>query len=154
MRYLFALFVIVPILEMWLLLKVGSIIGAMPTIGLVVLTAVIGISLLKRQGLEILWRGQKKLESGELPAAEVAEGLILAIAGALLLTPGFCTDGIGFICLTPPLRRRLVAHLARRMMVLSVQRQDNMTYTSSLHGGTTAENRQGETIEGEFREEK
>ena len=95
------IFFITPIVEMYLLIEVGGYIGALPTIGLVMITAVIGVTLLRIQGLATLTRGVNRLQTGELPAREVVEGLLLAVAGALLLTPGFVTDGIGFILLTP-----------------------------------------------------
>jgi UPF0716 protein FxsA len=117
MRLLFLLFIVMPILEMWVLIKVGSIIGAVPTIAMVMLTAVIGASLLKRQGLHTLTRAQNRLNSGEVPATEILEGLMLAVGGALLLTPGFFTDAIGFACLIPGLRRSLIANMLRRGVV-------------------------------------
>ena len=91
MRYLVLLFVLMPVAEMWLLITVGSQIGALPTIGLVLLTAVVGAGLLREQGFATLWKGRQKLQAGELPTTEIAEGLILAVSGALLLTPGFVT---------------------------------------------------------------
>lgn len=119
MRYLLLLFIIMPIVEMWVLITVGREIGALPTIGLVLLTAVVGLSLLRQQGFAALFRARSKLDAGELPAMEVAEGLVLAVCGALLLTPGFVTDAIGFAGLVPPLRRRLVSQLVARMEVVS-----------------------------------
>ena len=88
MRYLLLLFIVMPVLEMWLLISVGSQIGALPTIGLVLLTAVVGAGLLREQGFATLWRGRQKLQEGQLPTTEIAEGFILAVSGALLLTPG------------------------------------------------------------------
>ncbi|WP_461481460.1 FxsA family protein [Porticoccus sp.] len=119
MRYLFLLFIVMPIVEMWLLITVGQQIGALPTIGLVLLTAVVGLSLLRQQGFATLFRARSKLDAGELPAMEVAEGLILAVCGALLLTPGFVTDMLGFAGLVPLLRRRLVSRLAAKMDVVN-----------------------------------
>lgn len=116
----FLLFVLMPIGEMYLLFQVGDYIGALPTIGLVMLTAMIGIFLLRRQGLATLTRGMQRLEAGQMPASEMAEGLLLAVAGALLLTPGFVTDTIGFVLLTPPLRRQIAAYLIDRAMVVGV----------------------------------
>lgn len=101
MRGLFLLFLIVPMMEMWLLIKVGEVIGALQTIGLVALTAVIGVSMLKRQGLKTLMRVQERVNSGQIPAEEILEGVFLAVGGALLLTPGFVTDVFGFCCLVP-----------------------------------------------------
>jgi UPF0716 protein FxsA len=105
-------FFLTPIIEMYLLIRVGGYIGAWPTIGLVMLTAVVGVALLRVQGLSTLTRGMGRLEGGELPAREMAEGILLAVAGALLITPGFCTDAAGFLMLVPPVR----AAVARRML--------------------------------------
>jgi UPF0716 protein FxsA len=107
MRYLLLLFIVMPIIEMWVLISVGSSIGAINTIGLVLLTALIGIFLLKEQGFETLWRGREKLQRGHLPAQELIEAIILAVSGALLLTPGFVTDAIGFMGLIPVFRRKI-----------------------------------------------
>ena len=89
MRILLVVFFTVPLVEMYVLIKVGEQIGALPTIALVVLTAVIGVALLRQQGLSTLTRGVSRLQSGEVPASERLEGLLLAVGGALLLTPGF-----------------------------------------------------------------
>lgn len=110
----FVLFFCVPIVEMYLLIEVGSHIGAALTVGLVMLTAVLGLALLRIQGLATLTRGLGRLQQGELPALEVAEGLMLAVAGALLITPGFLTDAIGFLLLIPAGRVRVAGNLARR----------------------------------------
>jgi len=113
MRGLFLLFVVMPIIEMMVLFEVGSRIGAMYTIGLVLLTAVIGINILKQQGFSTLTRAQQRLNNGELPAQELLEGFMLAIGGALLLTPGFVTDAIGFTLLMPFTRKALAAWMIR-----------------------------------------
>lgn len=105
---LFAVFLVVPLLEVWLLVTVGGFIGVGWTIFLVVLTAVIGAALVRAQGMSTLARSQELLRRGELPAAELLEGVTLLVAGALLLTPGFFTDAIGFLLLVPPLRRRII----------------------------------------------
>ena len=111
------LFLAVPIVEIYLLIQVGQVIGAGWTILLVVLTAVIGVWLLRIQGLSTLTRAQRKLQDNELPAREILEGMALVVAGALLLTPGFATDGIGFLLLFPPTRIWLVNQAASRMVV-------------------------------------
>ena len=110
----FIAFLVLPLVEMAILIEVGGRIGSWPTIGLVVGTALLGVALLKRQGLATLMRGQARLAAGELPLREVAEGLLLAVAGALLVTPGFVTDGCGFALLAPPLRMRLAGALLAR----------------------------------------
>ncbi|MFL1464637.1 FxsA family protein [Marinobacter sp. DUT-3] len=111
------LFIIMPIAEMAVLIKVGGVIGVLNTIGLVLLTAVVGAWLLRQQGLATLLRANQRLNSGELPAKEVAEGLVLAVGGALLLTPGFITDTVGFLCLIPGTRHWFVAQALKRLVV-------------------------------------
>jgi len=111
MRFLLLFFIGTPILEMIVLIKVGAMIGTIPTIALVVLTATIGVWLLKREGLATLTRLQQKMTQGELPGKELLEGVMLIIGGALLLTPGFVTDAIGFVCLIPWLRQPVAAWL-------------------------------------------
>ncbi|QSP94444.1 FxsA family protein [Marinobacter salinisoli] len=111
------LFIVMPIAEMAVLIKVGGVIGVLNTVGLVLLTAVIGAWLLRQQGLATLLRANQRLNSGELPAREVAEGLILAVGGALLLTPGFITDTIGFLCLIPVTRHWFAAYALKRMVI-------------------------------------
>lgn len=115
MRTLFLLFVIMPIVEMWLLITVGQHIGTLPTIGLVLLTAFIGIFLLRYQGAMTLLKARMKMNSGEVPAREMADGLFFAVGGALLLTPGFVTDAIGFACLTPGIRSVIIGFFAKNI---------------------------------------
>ena len=111
------IFLVVPVVEIFLLIQVGSVIGAWWTIGLVVLTAVIGVRLLKIQGISTLTRAQEKMQSGDMPAQEMMEGIGLIVAGAFLLTPGFFTDGVGFCLLIPPIRGWLVQKVVSRMAV-------------------------------------
>ncbi|MCO1334196.1 FxsA family protein [Microbulbifer sp. OS29] len=118
MSPLLLLFIALPVLEMWVLITVGREIGALPTIGLVILTAVVGLALLRRQGISTLMRAQEKMRSGNIPAKEMVEGIFLAVGGALLLTPGFITDFFGFICLIPGLRNLLLGFLLRHITVI------------------------------------
>lgn len=120
MRPLLLLFIALPILEMWVLITVGRHIGALPTIGLVLLTAVVGVALLRRQGLSTVMRAQQKMQSGEVPVREMVEGIFLAAGGVLLLTPGFITDALGFACLIPGLRQGLLGFILRRVQVVQV----------------------------------
>lgn len=112
---LVTIFLIVPIIEIYLLIQMGGLIGVMPTIGLVVLTAVIGAALLRTQGLQTYLRFHRALSEGRLPATELLEGIALLIGGALLLTPGFFTDGVGFVCLIPSSRRIIIAWFMLRV---------------------------------------
>ena len=111
-----AIFLIVPIVEIYLLIQVGQVIGALWTVFLVVLTAVIGVWLLKIQGMSMLQRAQDKMHTGQMPAEEMLEGIGLVLAGAFLLTPGFFTDSLGFLLLFPPARIWLVHKLVVKMM--------------------------------------
>ncbi len=113
-QVLLLLFLLVPLGEIYLLLKVGGVIGALPTVGLVVFTAVLGAFLMRVQGLSTLQRVQRNLDAGELPAAALLEGAVILIAGALLLTPGFITDAVGFACLVPAIRAWTVHRLLSR----------------------------------------
>ena len=108
------IFMLVPIVEMWILIEVGGWIGALPTIALVVLTATLGLSLLKRQGLSTLMRARRKMDEGSIPASELVSGVMIAVGGALLLTPGFVTDAIGFALLIPQTRQWLLLKLVDR----------------------------------------
>ncbi|MAJ90645.1 MAG: exlusion protein FxsA [Legionellales bacterium] len=101
------LFITIPLVEIAIIIKIGSIIGAGYTIALVIGTAFLGVSLLRIQGISTLAKVQANISRGQLPATELIEGLILLISGALLLTPGFFTDTIGFLMLVPTLRQRL-----------------------------------------------
>jgi UPF0716 protein FxsA len=105
------LFLAVPLLEIFLFIQVGGWIGAWPTIGLVVLTAFAGAFLLRWQGLATLGRVRRSLDQGQIPARDMLEGVFLVFGGALLLTPGFFTDAVGFACLLPPTRRLMAVWL-------------------------------------------
>lgn len=134
---------------MYLLITVAGYIDALPTIGLVMLTAVLGVALLRHQGLETLTRGAAKMRQGQMPAQEMAEGLLLAVAGALLITPGFVTDGIGFLILFPP-TRMLVAQL----LLARMQMHGSFRTQSPHHGPANQNQPRGEdpqTLEGEFK---
>lgn len=112
---LFAM-IAVPILEIAVFVKAGGYLGLWPTIGAVVLTAVIGSALLRHQGLSTLARAQESLAAGRLPMNEVFDGLCILVGGILLLTPGFITDTVGFMLLVPAVRP-ILRRLTRRYFV-------------------------------------
>lgn len=124
-RILFILFLAVPLLEIYILVKVGSAIGALPTILLCIFTAALGAALLRLQGIQTLARVRMKLDQGEIPAVDMLGGLILLFSGLLLLTPGFFTDVIGFLCLIPRLREYLAGKFLRRHIVSYQRRGDD-----------------------------
>jgi UPF0716 protein FxsA len=140
---IFLLFLLVPLAELWFLIKVGGWIGALPTVALVVLTAVIGATLARIQGLATLQRLQSAMARGEAPAVELLEGVLLLIGALLLLTPGFFTDALGFACLLPFTRRALALWGLKRFMVAP---------TAKGPFGPSGSH-QSRTIEGEFHRE-
>ncbi len=128
-RILFILFLAVPLLEIYILVKVGSAIGALPTILLCIFTAALGAALLRLQGIQTLARVRMKLDQGEIPAVDMLGGLILLFSGLLLLTPGFFTDIIGFLCLIPRLREYLAGKFLLHQIVYYQRRDDNGVVT-------------------------
>lgn len=142
MRAFFLLFITVPIIEMWLLIEVGSVIGALSTILLVFLTAAIGLILLRQQGLSTLLRVNQRIEQGQLPASEIIEGVLLAVGGALLLTPGFLTDAIGFACLLPPSRKLMAAGIVKQGLLVSVA-SARSGFGASFQAGPAPHSRRG-----------
>lgn len=138
------LFFLIPLIEMVILIEVGGIIGPLATVGLVVLTAVCGVWLLRLEGTVTLYRVQEKLNRGEIPDTELLEGIMLLIGGALLLTPGFATDIIGFICLLPGLRRPIARH------IIGTTTFSQFSMHTRFQGGAPGE---GFTIDGEYEQE-
>ncbi len=113
---LLTLMVAVPIGEIAVFIEAGDQFGLWPTIGAVILTAIIGTAFLRIQGLSVIRRVQESLQRNELPVSEVFDGLCLLVAGALLLTPGFITDAVGFCLLVSPLRRMLASLIANHLI--------------------------------------
>ena len=146
MPYLFLAFLLVPLAEIWLLIKVGSIIGASWTILAVVGTAIAGAAMVRAQGMETIRRIQDSMHRGQAPAMEMLEGMALFITGALMLTPGFFTDALGFALLIPPLRRKLIKAILRRSIVMSAGGPAGPGHAS---GGQTYQGRA--PLEGEWR---
>ncbi len=141
-QIIFLFFLTVPFVEIYLLLQIGGVIGIFPTIFLVVFTAVLGAWLLRQQGFVTWQRFQNSLSQGAIPAYEMIEGPILLVGGALLLTPGFFTDALGFACLIPYTRRRFAQYVIENQLV-------------ATQGGSPfrKQDDQGRVIEGEFRKD-
>ena len=149
-----ALFIGVPLIEIYLFIQVGGLIGALPTVLLVIITAFLGVSMLRAQGFQTMAKFQQEVSTGQLPANTMLEGVALIFGGALLLTPGFMTDTIGFLCLIPFTRQTIIAWLIKNM---------NVTTRFSTGMGPGFDPRQGprhshrtphdpNVIEGEFKE--
>lgn len=147
------LFLAIPIAEIYLLIEVGSVIGVFPTILLVVGTAVLGAALLRQQGLSTITRFQNNMAAGQLPATEMLEGVLLIIGGALLMTPGFFTDAIGFLCLIPVSRKVIVHFLIKRSIIKVAGMSGASAYSTSGQHQAPKDN-DGSIYEGEFTEKE
>ncbi|SIQ99241.1 UPF0716 protein FxsA [Aeromonas sp. RU39B] len=143
MGKLFAGLVGLALLEMLVLIKVGGVIGALPTIALVILTAVVGSSLVRSQGVRTLLEAQSKMQQGILPGREMLSGLLLALAGLLLIIPGFVTDMVAVLLLQPALRNWVAGKLLGSTRFVS---------SGGGFGGSRAPGNSsgGNTIEGEY----
>ena len=137
----FLLLLVIPLIEIILFIKIGGIIGVWPTIGIVILTAIAGTYMLRRQGLAALRSVQARLAAGEDPGRLLADGAMILVAGALLLAPGFFTDALGLILLIPPVRGWIYDRLVSRMTMVTVQRRSPARAWPG-----------GETVEGEYEE--
>ncbi len=111
---LLLLFITVPLLEIVLFIEIGSRIGTLMTLLIVALTAIMGATLAHREGLKAWWRIQDKLYQGAMPDEELLDGVLILVAGALLLTPGFLTDAMGFVLLYPRTREPVKSWLRHK----------------------------------------
>ena len=114
------LFTLVPILEIYVLLEAGRQIGVWPTLGMIFVTGIAGAYLARSQGFELLQRIQSDLQQGRVPAEEMFDGVMILIGGLLLLTPGFCTDLLGF-CFLTPVTRRFFKHSLKQWLERKIQ---------------------------------
>lgn len=137
------LFIFVPVVEISLLINVGKAIGGFNTIAFVIFTAVLGAYLVKQQGLATLQRVQQETNAGRVPALQMAEGVLLLFAGAVLLTPGFMTDMLGFALLVPFVRQSIIRWALGKGIVRA---------QSAGFGQTQQSSRPSDVIEGEYRE--
>lgn len=108
------LILLVPLVEIWVFIQVGEVIGGGWTLLAIFATAVVGLAIIRQQGFGVLLRARHKMEQEEAPILEMLEGVLLAVAGVLLVVPGFVSDILGFLLLTP-LRGALVKSLSGRM---------------------------------------
>jgi UPF0716 protein FxsA len=136
-------FVGIPLFELYWLIKVGAEIGAIPTVFLVVFTAVLGGLLVRMQGFSTALRVRGSMERGEVPAIEMMEGAVLLVCGIMLLLPGFFTDLIGFLGLVPPIRLWLVMAILKKARVIQPPSHRREPETPPSH----------RIIDGDFRRE-
>lgn len=141
---LILIFVAVPIIELALLIQLGSWLGFWPTMGLIVLTAIVGSYVLRQQGLETLQKVSNAVAQGEPPVEPLVDGILILVAGAFLLTPGVLTDGIGLALLVPQVRRIL-----RRWAFDWLVRSENVRFRVFTRGGPGAQREPPRPDEGE-----
>ena len=171
-RLLFLLFIIIPIIEITVLIQVGGLIGAWPTIAIVIVSAWLGAKYVRQQGLATMHSVQTKMAQGEMPSGEIVTGLMLLVAGILLVTPGFLTDIFGLLLLVPSVRKILTNTVQKHMKA-----NQGASFGAHFHSSTFTQenghtyeneasqtdiftekkaipseknNHQGETIEGDF----
>ena len=122
---LFLIFTIIPVIELALLIKIGTVIGTLNTIMLVIFTAMLGAYLVKMEGVGVITRFQKNMLEGRFPAEEIFDGALILIAGALLVTPGVTTDFIGFLLVVPSsrliIKRYLKKYIQYRMSITDIR---------------------------------
>lgn len=155
MRVFLLLFLLFPVLELFVLVKVGMAIGFLPTFLLVVASSMLGVFLIRVAGFATALRARESLARGELPAQQMLEGLMVAVGGGLLLLPGFISDVLGLICLLPVTRRVLVNKLRKRAEEQAIRQR---AFADDLQAGGGPErpgaihpgSRQPNVIEGEF----
>ena len=154
MGKLFLLLVGLVVLELTVMIEVGSVIGALPTVGLLILTAVLGSSLVRSEGIKTLFNAQQKMQQGEMPGREVMGGMMLALAGLLLIIPGFVTDFFGILLLQPWLRNKLADKLIGsnqfKMQMGGFQARQQPFDEVPGNDQPSQAPRSGTTIEGEF----
>jgi len=144
---LFIIFIIIPVVEITVLIEVGEQLGAFPTVALVILTAAVGASLVRSQGLQTLMNAQSKMQQGQQPGQEVIEGVMLAIAGIMLVTPGFVTDFLGLVLLLPISRQFFASKLLERIIIKNMAQQGQ-----PFNGGFSQQGQEQDSdiIDGEF----
>lgn len=113
------LFFIIPLVEIYFLVQVGEQIGALMTVLIVIITAIIGVTILREQGFRTLMKANQAMQAGQMPAQEMFDGFMLAAVGILLVTPGFFTDAIGFLLLIPAVRKSLMRAILKNMTLQS-----------------------------------
>jgi len=115
---LLLLFIVVPIIELFLLIELGKLVGTIPTISLIMITGFLGAFLVRRQGIQVMTRIRTELQGGQLPAESIFDGAVILVAGAFLMTPGVLTDIFGFLCLLPATRSMIKQLIWARLQMM------------------------------------
>lgn len=134
---LFLLFIFVPLIELYTLISIGSVIGSGNTILLVLTTGAIGAYLAKREGLTVWTKIQSELKAGNLPKNELIDGVLLLLAGVVLITPGIFTDIFGILLLTPLGRKTIRSYMVKRFQQSGSTTMGASFQHNTLHGNGT-----------------
>lgn len=145
------LFIVLPAIEIYLFIEIGGALGAGWTIVLIFLTAAIGVSAMRRQGLAVLQEAQAAQNAGRPPLAAVAHGVLILLGGLLLLVPGFFTDGLGFLCLWRPARLFFIAALLEALLPHIIRMRPMRGDTQDTQAAPDAPESDTKTIEGDYR---
>ena len=161
-RLLFVLFIIIPVIEIFVLMQVGAVLGVWPTIGMVIFTAWLGAKYVRQQGLATLNSVQSKMAQGQMPSDEIVTGVMLLVAGVLLVTPGFVTDFFGLSLLIPAVRQSIVGSVKSHITTSSASQQSFQFYSHERSQEDFSEQQEspfqehiqpphkGQTLDGEF----
>ena len=113
--FLIAAFLTIPLIEVWILLQITDLAGLLNTIGLLILTSIIGALLVRREGISVFRKAKNEMTQGQMPEKQILDGFLILLGGVLMLTPGFFTDIIGFLLLFPPTRLLLRTVVIKRL---------------------------------------
>ena len=113
--FLIAAFLTIPLIEVWILLQIADLAGLLNTIGLLILTSIIGALLVRREGISVFRKAKNEITQGQMPEKQILDGFLILLGGVLMLTPGFFTDIIGFLLLFPPTRLLLRTVVIKRL---------------------------------------
>ncbi|MBL4909540.1 MAG: FxsA family protein [Alteromonadaceae bacterium] len=149
-RILFIFFIVIPIIEIAVIMQVGALIGAWPTVAIVVLTAWFGAKKVREQGLATLTSVQTKMAQGQMPSDEIIAGVMLLISGVLLVTPGFVTDAFGLALLFPQVRAIIAKSLKQHLVVKQSASANIFEQQYQQPDEVNAHIHHGEIIEGEY----
>lgn len=160
-RILLLLFIVLPIIEIAVLLQIGSWLGGWTTLFLIILTAVAGASLVRQQGMQNWMRAQQRMATGEMPGIEMANGILIFVAGIVLITPGFVTDAVGLLLLIPYTREPIARALMKKLVVRGGQPGAGFAHFQFHQRGQSGQqspfgrqpgqdNKEGNVIDGEY----
>ena len=147
---LFLVFTSVSLLEIFVLVKVGSFLGAWPTVMLVIIMALIGSALVRSQGIQLLQQLQQRMAQGEMPGLQLIEGVMLLVTGVLLVTPGFVTDFCGLLLLQPKIRAGIAKTVLANVKLKPSVSMSGHYYQSQTGSSFTNKKVDEDVIEGEF----